>query len=521
MLEGMEGVSTFAADVDRAFMVVNVISVFLFVVTIGSMLYFVYKYNTKKHPPELAQNIEHYTPIEIAWTVIPTILLGIIFYYGLESLRVQRTMPVGDETIQVKVKAQKWSWSFEYENGKKSSKLVVPINKDVKLTMNAPLNDVLHSFYVPAFRTKEDIIPGQTTYLWFNATKKGEFNILCAEYCGTRHSYMQSFVKVVDEKEYLNWVKPKVAKSTKPKGLEIIENNGCLACHALDATVRVGPGFKDLYNTKVNVTTDSMKKELLRDENYLKDAILNPNKEIVEGFFPNVMPGFKGVLNDDDINEIIKYLKGDFKKSAKPKLDAVEILNNNGCLGCHSMDGSKMVGPSFKDMYNRKVKIGVNGTLKEIISDDEYLKKAILKPNDEIVDGYYPGIMPSFENVLKDEEVDAIIQYFNPTKQEVVEESKIDGKDILNNNGCLGCHSVDGSKIVGPTLKGIFQRKVKINVNGKTNEVNSDEMYLKKALLKPNEEIVDGYYPGIMPSFENVLNDEEIDALINYIKTIK
>ena len=114
MLEGMEGVSTFAADVDRAFMVVNVISVFLFAVVVGSMFYFVYKYNTKKHPPEKAENIEHYTPIEIAWTVIPTILLGIIFYYGLDSLRMQRTMPKGDDTLHVKVKAQKWSWSFEY-----------------------------------------------------------------------------------------------------------------------------------------------------------------------------------------------------------------------------------------------------------------------------------------------------------------------------------------------------------------------------------------------------------------------
>ena len=518
MLEGMEGVSTFAADVDRAFMVVNVITVFLFIVVIGSMLYFVYKYNSSKHPPEKAENIEHYTPIEIAWTVIPTILLGIIFYYGLDSLRMQRTMPKGDETLQIKVKAQKWSWGFEYANGKRSSTLVVPINTDVKLSMTAPLNDVLHSFYVPAFRTKEDIVPGQTTYLWFNATKKGKFNILCAEYCGTRHSYMQSFVEVVDAQEYKDWIKPKGVKSKKPKGLELIEQNGCLACHALDKNVLVGPGFKDIYNSKITVTSNGAKKELIRDDNYLKDAILNPNKDVVDGFYPDVMPSFKGVIGDDDVNEILKYLKGEIQEESPSKLDGKEILNNNGCLGCHSLDGTKMVGPSFKDIFNRKVKISINGELKEIVSNEQYLRKAILKPNAEVVEGYYPGIMPPFENVLKVEEVDAILQYFNPTKKQ---EFKINGKEILNNNGCLGCHSIDGSKIVGPSLKGIYNRKVKINVDGKIKEIESNDAYLKDALLKPNAHIVEGYYPGIMPSFKNVLKDDEINALIEYLKTIK
>ncbi len=412
MLEGMEGVSTFAADVDRAFMVVNVISVFLFAVVVGSMFYFVYKYNTKKHPPEKAENIEHYTPIEIAWTVIPTILLGIIFYYGLDSLRMQRTMPKGDDTLHVKVKAQKWSWSFEYENGKKSPELVVPINRDVKLTMTAPVNDVLHSFYVPAFRTKEDIVPGLTTYLWFNATKKGKFDIQCAEYCGTRHSYMLSFVNVVDNQEYEEWLNPKVVEVV-PKGKTLLEQHGCLGCHAMDSTVLVGPGFKDIYNSKVMLTS---KQEVLRDDQYLADAILDPDKEIVEGYFPGVMPAFKGVLSSDDVNEIIKYLKGDVEKPQKPKLDGKEIVQNNGCIGCHSIDGTQVVGPSFKGIYNRKVKITINGKTKEVISDDEYLKTAIIKPNEEIVEGFYPGVMPEYESVFKDDEIKAVIEYLKTVK---------------------------------------------------------------------------------------------------------
>ncbi len=415
MLEGMEGVSTYAADVDRAFWVVNIITLFLFAITIGTMLYFTYKYNVKRHPPKDAQNIEHYTPIEIAWTVIPTILLGIIFYYGLDSLRMQRTMPTQPDTLQVKVKAQKWSWSFEYENGKKSHELIVPLNRAVKLSMTAPLNDVIHSFYVPAFRTKEDIVPGQTTYLWFNATKEGKFDIQCAEYCGTRHSFMRSFVKVVDDTQFETWLNPKVIKVV-PKGLTIMEQNGCLGCHSLKSQVLVGPALNDIYNTKVSLMVTDVKKESLRDVKYLKDAILEPDKEIVEGFYPGIMPAFKGVLSNEDINEIINYLKGKEPIAEKPKIDGKEIVQNNGCLGCHSIDGTPLVGPSFKNIFNRKVKILVNGKVKEVDSNAKYLKTAIIKPNIEIVEGFYPGIMPSFENVLKKEEINAVIEYLKTVK---------------------------------------------------------------------------------------------------------
>jgi len=415
MLEGMEGVSTFAADVDRAFWVVNVITLGLFVVTIGTMLYFVYRYRRSKNPPENAQNIEHYTPIEIAWTVIPTILLGIIFYYGLDSLRQQRTMPTAPDTIQIEVEAKRWSWTFKYPNGKKSSDLYVPVNRNIKLNMTAPENDVLHSFYVAAFRTKEDIVPGQTTYLWFNATTKGKFDIQCAEYCGTRHSYMLSFVNVVDEEEYQEWLNPKTVPF-KPKGLEVMENNGCLGCHSLDGSTLVGPTIKDIFNKEVSITTGSKKSKLLRDDAYLKDAILDPDKDVVDGFYPGIMPAFKGVINDEDLNSVIKYLKGEIEEPKAAKVDGKALVENNGCLGCHSLDGSKIVGPTFKGMYQRKVKININGNVKEILSEEQYLKTAIVKPNAEIVEGYYPGIMPSFENVLNEKEVDAVVDYLKTVK---------------------------------------------------------------------------------------------------------
>jgi cytochrome c oxidase subunit 2 len=424
MLEGMEGVSSYAADVDRAFLIVNVITLFLFVVTIGSMLYFVYRYRASKNPAENAKNIEHYTPIEIIWTVVPTILLGIVFYFGLDSLRAQRTMPNDADSIVVKVIGQRWSWNFEYENGKKSSFLMIPANKNIKLKMTAPVNDVLHSFYVPAFRAKEDVIPGQITQLWFNINKKGKYDIQCAEYCGMRHSYMRSHVEVVDENKYNKWLNPKVEKdeNSKSKGEELFSQHGCVDCHSMDGSILVGPSLKDIYNKKETVTTDSKKREIIVDDEYLKNSILHANKDIVEGFTPNIMPPFEGVLSDDEVKELIKYIKGieensnKTKKEKETKLSGKELINNNGCTGCHSTDGSKLVGPSFKGINGRVEKITINNSLKEIIVDDEYLKSSILKPNEAIVEGYYAGVMPSFENVLSDKEIEAIIDYIKTIK---------------------------------------------------------------------------------------------------------
>lgn len=415
MLEGMEGVSTFAADIDRAFWVVNLITLGLFVVTIGTMFYFVYRYRRGKNPLEKTENIEHYTPIEIAWTVIPTILMGIIFYYGLDTLRMQRTMPTGPDTIQVEVEAKRWSWTFKYTNGKRSSELYVPVNTNIKLNMTAPANDVLHSFYVAAFRTKEDIVPGKTTYLWFNATKKGKFDIQCAEYCGTRHAYMLSFVNVVSKAEYEEWLNPKVVPF-KPKGLEIMENNGCISCHSLNGSTLVGPTFKDIFNKEVSLTRGSEKRKMLRNDAYLKDAILYPDKDIVDGYYPGIMPAYKGVINEEDLNSVIKYLKGEKEEPKAIKLDGKALVENNGCLGCHSIDGSKSVGSTFKDIYQRKVTINNNGNIKDILSEEQYLRTSIVKPNAEIVEGYYPGIMPSFEDILNEKEVDAIVDYLKTIK---------------------------------------------------------------------------------------------------------
>jgi len=414
MLEGIEGVSTFAQTIDETFIIVTVITLLLFVVTIGSMLYFVYKYNSKKVPKEDAKNIKHYTPIEIAWTVIPTILMMIVFYYGLESLKVQRTMPSDKTTQEINVLAQRWFWTFEYENGKKTNELTVPVNTNIKLTMTAPKEDVLHSFYVPAFRVKEDVLPAVETQTWFNATKIGVYDIQCAEYCGTRHSYMRSSVNVVSKEDYQNFLSPK-EEVVEKTALELFNSYGCVGCHSLENMVLVGPSFKDIYNKEVTLLTNGEKRVIKRDELYLKNSILNPKQDVVEGFSPQLMPSFKNVINEKELETIINYFKGEKKESKKPKIDPVSLIQNNGCTGCHSIDGSKIVGPSFKNLYESKGKVLRDGNLIEVLKDKEYLKQSILNPKIDVVEGY-PNIMPAFEGVLKEEEVEAISEYIKTLK---------------------------------------------------------------------------------------------------------
>ena len=421
MLEGIKGVSTYAKDVDQAFIVVTVITLFLFVVTIGSMLFFIYRYRASKHSVEKTKNIKHYTPIEIAWTVIPTILMMVVFYYGLDSLRVQRTMPSDDSSITVKVTAQRWFWTFEYENGVKKAELFIPVDKNIKLIMTAPENDVLHAFYVPAFRAKEDIIPGQTTKLWFNANRIGKYDIQCAEYCGTRHSYMRSYVNVLSKEDYKKWLTPVKTVSTEVEeksAMDIMTTLGCTGCHSFDGSRIVGPSLKDIYNKEVKVTTNGETKIIKRDELYLRNAILDSNKNIVDGFTPNLMPSFKDVIDEKDLDKVIEFLKNEkeSKPIQEPKIDGKTVILNNGCTGCHSLDGSKIVGPSFDGIYNRKTKIMQNGSLVEVIADDKYIKNSINNPKVDVVDGY-PNIMPPYKGILNNKEIDAIIDYFKENKK--------------------------------------------------------------------------------------------------------
>jgi cytochrome c oxidase subunit 2 len=192
--------SEFVKSVDFAFFFIIAISVFFLVLITGLMIYFVFKYSRKKHPK--ATNIHGNIGLEILWTVIPTILVLFMFYFGWMGYKEMANIP--EDSMVVNVTAQMWKFSFKYDNGKVSDTLYVPVNRAVKVVLNSL--DVNHAFYIPAFRIKKDIIPGKQNTSWFEATEIGSHPIFCAEYCGLNHSYMYTQVVVISENDFNSWV---------------------------------------------------------------------------------------------------------------------------------------------------------------------------------------------------------------------------------------------------------------------------------------------------------------------------
>ncbi|MGB9730792.1 MULTISPECIES: cytochrome c oxidase subunit II [Calditerrivibrio] len=207
------------------------------------------------------------TLLEIIWTVVPTLIVIGIFFAGWDSFRALRNAP--KDSFQIKVEGKMWSWKFIYPDGRTTNELYVPVGKPVKLNLTSV--DVLHSFYVPAFRIKIDAVPGMETYAWFKAEKVGKYDILCAEYCGVRHAYMLSKVNVLTEDEYTKWLKSD-NKITKVD--QILKKHGCFDCHSTDGSILVGPSFKNIYNRDVVVLEKGKEYKIKSDENYLRESIL-------------------------------------------------------------------------------------------------------------------------------------------------------------------------------------------------------------------------------------------------------
>lgn len=209
------------------------------------------------------------------------------------------------DSIEIKAIAQMWSWNFEYPNGKTSDTLVVPIDKAV--TLDLVSRDVLHSLYVPAFRIKEDVVPGIENKMWFIGQELGDYNILCAEYCGDRHSYMLSKVVVVPESDYTKWVNDKT--SSDHPGLQVLKKNACISCHSIDGSKIIGPSFKGLWGLTETVVTNGTEREITVDENYIRTSLDDPNADLVKGYSPGLMISYKDLVSDDDLKLIVEYLK--------------------------------------------------------------------------------------------------------------------------------------------------------------------------------------------------------------------
>jgi cytochrome c oxidase subunit 2 len=327
-----------AKDWDTLYWFLVYLSAFFFIGIVIAMIVFAVKFgkNANKKPKYIHGN----TTLEVIWTVIPSILLFVIFGWGWSVYRDMTTAP--SDSMEVRVIGKQWLWQFVYKNGTSSvGDLFVPVNRPVKLIMSA--EDVLHAFFIPNFRVKSDVVPGMYTYVWFEAKVPGIHQVFCTEYCGTSHSGMLARVIVLTDEQWKQWLggkkidvdslaadptypgiranrlgeglEPAAAAGEAPKQLSLAEKGkaltsakGCVACHSSDGTKIVGPSYKGIYGSDVKVVADGKTITVKVDDNYIRESVEYPQAKIVEGFPPS-MPSYKGLVNEEELAAIIEYIK--------------------------------------------------------------------------------------------------------------------------------------------------------------------------------------------------------------------
>lgn len=304
-----------AKEWDTLYIFLVILSAIFFVGIVAAMVLFVHKYRSSRH--KVAADIHGHTWLEIVWTAIPTVLVLGIFVWGWVIYRRMVTPPAN--AYEIRVIGKQWLWQFQYDDGRMTTgKLYVPVHTPVKLVMTS--DDVLHSFFIPAFRVKQDTVPGMYTSVWFEASVEGEHDIFCAEYCGAAHSGMLGKVIVLSAENWEKWKRGKdVDKllahesdtgagangSLITQGAKLAAVKGCVACHTGDGVHGIGPSYKGLYGA---VRTFMDGSSTRADDNYIRESIENPQAKVVKGFNP-VMPTFKGLVSENEMNALIAYIK--------------------------------------------------------------------------------------------------------------------------------------------------------------------------------------------------------------------
>ena len=257
------------------------------------------KYRHK--PGQDAHQIEGSTILEITWSIIPFGVMLTFFIWGAVLYFKERTPPA--DSTEVYVVAKQWMWKVEHMEGQREiNELHVPTGQDIKLILTS--QDVIHSFFIPAFRIKQDVLPGRYTTAWFKATKPGRYHLFCAEYCGTNHSGMGGDIVVMEPQEYAVWMAGGPSAPLQETGKQLFASLGCSTCHRFDVQGR-GPNLQNVYNKPVLLEDG---RTVLADENYVRESILNPTAKIVSGFKP-VMPTFQGIISDEQFNALVAYVK--------------------------------------------------------------------------------------------------------------------------------------------------------------------------------------------------------------------
>ena len=296
-----EQASTIAHRVDALYFFLIAITVFFSVLIAGLIVYYAVRYR-RRSPESVGESVHGAMALEITWTVIPFVIVMVVFVWSASVYFAIARPP--NETLNIYVVGKQWMWKFQHLDGKREiNELHVPVGRAVKLIMTS--EDVIHDVYIPAFRIKQDVLPGRYTTEWFQATKPGRYHLFCAEYCGTRHSGMTGEVIVMEPAEYQNWLSGGAPEgSLADAGQKLFTDLSCNTCHRPDAQGR-GPVLTGLFGKTVQLQGGQT---VVADEAYIRESVVNPAAKVVDGYQP-IMPTFQGLVSEEGLLQLIEYLK--------------------------------------------------------------------------------------------------------------------------------------------------------------------------------------------------------------------
>ena len=345
--------STTAHEIDGLFYFILYSSLVLTLVVAAAMVWFVYKYRRRSHT-DRPRYVEESKWLELSWVTIPTLLVLVVFFWGFRAY-VGTAIPPSD-AITINVKAQKWAWAFEYQNGTNSpGEIWVPVNTPVRLEMTS--QDVLHSFYVPEFRIKHDVLPNRYTYVWFEAPREGTYQVLCTEYCGTSHSNMGAKIHVVSRGEYYEILRngPPSAGPMAPAALgeQVYTRYSCNTCHSVDGSRMVGPSWKGIWGEPVPGSEQGVVNDA-----YIRESILYPQAYIVPGYENGNMPSYDGQLDDTQIAGVAAYIRllsgaataADTTLTAEDVADQADMEPAEGGMGDPGVPVADPVDPEDREI---------------------------------------------------------------------------------------------------------------------------------------------------------------------------
>ena len=297
-----ESASTMAGQVDALYVFLVAMSAFFSLLIAASVVYCAVRYR-RRSPDEIGGSFHASMLLEVTWTIIPLGIVLFLFFWGARVFFLQARPPA--DALEITATGKQWMWRFQHPEGQREINMLhVPSGQPVRIEMIS--EDVLHSLYIPAFRTKMDLVPGRYTTLWFEATKPGTYHLFCAEYCGTAHSGMVGWVQVMAPEDYQRWLAGGAAAEKPPAqaGADLFASIGCNTCH-VEAGGGRAPSLRGVFGKQVQLASGQI---VTADASYLRRSILEPPSEVVAGYQP-IMPTYKGQISEENLFKLIAYIK--------------------------------------------------------------------------------------------------------------------------------------------------------------------------------------------------------------------